>query len=120
MADDGRADAVAGTTFFRRLVDEVADDRNRDTSFIILVDQSGHLQQWPRYALGQHQEAKQGSYVNRIVGRQRKVNANGEGAVDSKTLERSHTRLYHVACDALSKPQFSYASSQHIPKVALT
>ena len=51
-----------------RLIDKIADNGDRNSRFIVLIDQLGHLQQRAGHALRQHQEGEERADINRVVG----------------------------------------------------
>ena len=93
MAFERRAHAVPGAPFLRRLVDKLGDDADRDPRLVVLVDQLRHLHQRAGHALRQHQEGEQRADIDRIVGRQREIDADGIRAADREPLERPHAPL---------------------------
>ena len=101
------------------LVDKLAHHRDGNARFVILVDEFRHLHQRPGHPLRQHQERKQRSDVNRIVGRERKVDADRERAVHRQSLQRPHPGLHQIGHHAFGETQLRHPRDMHIPGVSL-
>ena len=112
-------DAVFRAPFLGRLVDELRDDGDGDPGLVVLVDQARRLEEWRGDPLGEHQEREQRADIDRVLGAQRQIDADGKRPGHRQPLDRPRHRLDEVGGQALGIAELPDLGGLDVPEVAV-
>ncbi len=116
----GDLDALIGAPLFGLLVHDLGNAGHRQADLFVLVDELGQRDERRHDAPAEHQECEQRADIDRIVGGDRKVDAECQRAADSQDLQRMHDRLDRVGDLAFLEMRLGGAERPGCPRCGLT
>ena len=115
MALQRVAHALAGAALLGWLVDEASDDANRGPRLVVLIDELRGLYERRGEALAQHEEGEECAGEDRVVRRQREIDAEREAAAHHQALQRRHDGLDQITIVAFFKSELCNPRRQCVP-----